>query len=142
MKKIIYTQMLLVFSLIGCSLLGNKNIKEADRKYIQSLGLLNNEEKILLFSTSLNVKTSGNFITNQRIASYWIDDKEKTKKKYAYYSNIIKIDTVDLTKAWTYNSYLIITKNDSTKFKVYIEGNKNEYNIFVKTAFESWEKYK
>ncbi len=32
---------------------------------------------------------------------------------------------IDLTEAWTYSSYLTITKKDDSKFKVYIDGRTN-----------------
>ena len=127
-------------SLISCSLIdSNKKLNDSDMKYIESLGLLNREEKVLCFSSSGNINQSGNFITNKRIASYWIDrDTSKSYKESAYYSDIIELDSVNLTNAWTVNSYLIVTKKDNTKFKVYI--NKDKYYKFSKSAFDNWEK--
>lgn len=135
---------LLIVNLIGCSLINkDSELTESDLEYIQSLGLIDKNENIIKFSTSMNIKTSGNFITNKRIASYWIDkDENKSYKDFAYYRDIEIIDSIDNTRAWTYTSYLMITKKDSSKFKVYIDGEKEEYLLFKRLAFENWRQNK
>lgn len=140
-KKV--TFLIFIFSsLISCSLIdSNRKLNDSDLRYIENLGLLNKEENVLYFSSSGSIKQSGNFITNKRIASYWIDkDTSKSYKESAYYSDIIELDSINLTDAWTVNSYLIITKKDNSKFKVYI--NKDKYYKFSESAFDNWEKHR
>lgn len=131
---------LLIINLIGCTLIKNDNkLSESDLKYIRSLGMIDEDENILKFSNSMNIKTSGNFITDKRIASYWIDkDDNKSYKDFAFYSDIVKIDSVDNTNALTYASYLEITKRDSSRFKVYIDGDKDKYHSFIRIANTKW----
>jgi hypothetical protein len=135
---------LLIINLIGCTLIKNDdNLTESDLKYIRSLGLIDENENILKFSSSMNIKTSGNFITDKRLASYWIDkDDNKSYKDFAFYSDIVKIDSVDKTNALTYASYLEITKRDSSRFKVYIDGDKDKYRSFIKIANTKWSEHK
>lgn len=135
---------LLIINLTGCTLITNDDrLSESDLKYISTLGLIDENENILKFSTSMNIKTSGNFITDKRLASYWIDkDDNKSYKDFAYYPDIIKIDSVDNTNALTYASYLEITKRDSSRFKLYIDGNKEKYHSFLKVANSKWDENK
>jgi hypothetical protein len=141
MRKTIFL-IFVLNALISCSLIDNqKKLNDSDLIYLKDLGLLGEEESVLCFSPSINIKSSGNFITNKRIASYWFDkDTSKSFKESAFYSDIIELDSLNLTNAWTVNSYLTVTKKDNTKFKVYIE--KDKYYDFVKIAFENWEKIK
>ena len=143
MKLIQISGILLLTTLIGCSFINRNKLNESDLRYIEEIGLLDNNEKVLIFSSSYTKKKSGNFITNKRVAAYWIDeDESESYKNYAFFSDILKIDPVDNTDAWTHTSYLIITKKDSTNFKVYIDGDKKKYNLFVHTALEAWAKNK
>jgi len=131
---------LLMFCTASCSLiLNDSKLSDSDLDYIQKLGLLNDNEKLLLFSTSMNIKTSGNLITDYRIASYWVDkDESKSYKEFAYYSDIVNIESVDNTQAWTYSSYLLITRKDNSTFKLYIDGDKEKYRSFIKVANAKW----
>ena len=137
-------QIFITLILTGCSLINNDNkLSDSDLKYIQNIGLLGENENVIKFSTSRNIKNSGNFITEKRLASYWIDKNEnKSYKEFAYYSDIIKIDSTNNTEAWTYTSYLIITKNDNSTFKLYIDGDKEKYSSFLKLAYTKWEENK
>jgi len=103
--------------------------------------LLENNEKILAFSTSLNIEKSGNFVSNKKIASYWIDQKpEKSYKYFALFSEIERIESEDNSKSWTYSSSLTIFKKDGSSFKVYIDGKKEKYENFKKIAIDNWKK--
>jgi hypothetical protein len=140
MKKIII-QILVLLILISCSLTGRGDkLDESDLRYLENLGLLDKNENVLFFTSSLSIKRSGDFITNKRVASYWIDkDESKTFKDFAYYQDIIKIDSVNLTQAWTNNSYLKITRKDGSSFNVYINDDNENYQTFVEIANENWK---
>jgi hypothetical protein len=143
MKTIIIPTIVLMI-LSSCSLIStNDRLTDKDLEYIGSLGLLDKNEGVQIFSSSMTKKTSGNFVTNKRIAAYWIDkDKKKSFKNFAYFDDIAKIGSMDLTQAWTYASYLIITKKDSSSFKVYIDGDRKEYSKFVNIAVDNWKRRK
>lgn len=140
MKKVI----ILIFSISvcfsSCRLSENDKLNDSDIEFIKDLGLLENEEEILVFSTSLTKKINGNFASDKRIAAYWIDKKAgENSFVYAYYKDIENIESIDLTETWTYSSYLIITKKDDSKFKVYIDGDKEKCVSFVTTTINTWK---
>src|SRR5690349_24302230 len=115
----------LLIVLTSCSYQTRKGdeLSVSQLNYIKSLGLLEDEE-IILFDTQTSLKTSGNFITNKRLATYWIDSRDSSKNSIesAFYSEIDSIKTQDLTRALTYASFLRIAKNDGSSFKVYVDG--------------------
>src|SRR5689334_20637158 len=108
----------------------------SERKYIEQLGLLDNNETIILFDGQSDFKTSGNFFSDKRIASYWIDKKDETKSSidFAFYSEIDTILTKDLSHALTYASYLEVVKRDGKTFKVYVDGDSTEVQAFFDRA--------
>jgi len=140
MKRILIPVLVLLI-LTGCSLIGNKDrLNETDLRYIENLGLLDKNENVLIFSSSFTKKTSGNFVTNKRIAAYWMDsDKKEYIKDFAFFKDIVHIDSVDLTQSLTYASYLVITRKDGTTFKVHVSGNKKKFQLFVKLAVDHWK---
>jgi hypothetical protein len=100
--------------------------------------------KGMIFSSSMTKKTSEILVTNKRIErAIGIDNETKRSfKRLCLYDDILKIDSVDLTKAWTYASYLIITKKDRSVFKVYIDGDKEKYRSFIRVAAENLKTHK
>ena len=118
--------------------LTNKDIKR-----IQKLHLLDNGETIYKFYSEFRKSVAGSFYTNKRMANYWLDDdsKSNTKINSAYYKDIIKIDTVHFAGS-TYCPYLLVTKKDSSSFKVYVEGSRDEVKEFFTDALTIWEKEK
>lgn len=118
-------------------------LSDTDIKYIQSLNLLDKDEKIYKFYSEFKKKNAGNFFTDKRIAKYWIDDrdKEKNQVQFAFYRDIKSIDTVYYAGA-TYSPYMRITKLDSTQFKVSVNGKKEEIKSFFEDALAKWGKGK
>lgn len=117
-----------------------KELSQADRDYINGLGLLDDSEQIILFDGQSDFKTSGNFFSDKRIASYWIDKRDKTKSSvnFALYSEIDTILTKDLSRALTYASYMEVVKHDGKTFKVYVDGDSTEVRTFFDRAISEW----
>lgn len=115
-------------------------LSQADRDYINGLGLLEDNENIILFDGQSDLKTSGNFITDKRIASYWIDRGDKTKSSvdFGFYNEIDTILTKDLSRTLTYASYLEVVKHDGKTFKVYVDGDSTEVRTFFERAISEW----
>ncbi len=109
---------------------------EDEISYIQGLGILDEKEKIILFDSQMDIKTSGNFISDKRLASYWIDkrDKRKNEVNFVYYKDIDTITYKDLSKSLTYASFLEAVKKDGKKMKVYVGGDNNAIRYFYKVA--------
>jgi hypothetical protein len=115
-------------------------LSQTDRDYIKRLGLLGDNENIILFDGQSDFKTSGNFFSDKRIASYWIDKRNRTKSSvdFGLYSEIDTILTKDLSRALTYASYLEVVKHDGKTFKVYVDGDSTEVRTFFDRAISDW----
>jgi len=118
----------------------HKTLNQNDLTLIKSLNLLDHNETILQFYSQNTKKTAGNFFTNKRVASYWIDarNSQKNEANFAFYNDIIKIDTVNIAGA-TYCSYALITKKDKNTFKVYVNGKKPEVKSFFEDLLFQWK---
>ena len=76
-------------------------LTQSDLNYLEKIGLKNEDEKIILFDSQIDNETSGNLITDKRLASYWIDkDKNINKLNFAYYNEIDTLITKDLSKSF------------------------------------------
>ena len=112
--------------------------KDFDR--LHSLNLLDTNEQLYKFYSEFKKSVAGNFYTDKRLASYWLDEHDKSKNKIesAFYKDIAKIDTVYYAGA-TYCPYLRITRNDSSSFKVCVDGKKQEITEFFINAIVKWK---
>lgn len=148
MKSIITISLLLLF-LVGLnSCLTNKDestLNSNDIRFIQNLGILHENEDIEIFESNggfEGIKQSGNFITSNRIASYWIEDDQKEIES-AYFSN--EIDSVtftDLISKPTYASYVTVYKTNGQNFKVYVDADSTRTYQFFNKAQNNWMKYR
>ena len=131
--------------LISCNggIKNGTELTQTDLNYIEKIGLKNEDEKIILFDSQLDNETSGNLITDKRLASYWIDkEKNINKINFAYYSEIDTLLTKDLSKSLTYASFVKVIKNDKTEFKVYVDDNGKNTKYFFEKAMIEWKKWK
>jgi len=136
--------LLLLFILSACTQIkrGDK-LSKADLERLQKLNLLDEDEIILKFYSEFKNNVAGNFITNKRIAKYWIDEKDNSRNQisYAYYRDIDSIDTVYYAGA-TYCAYMLITKIDKSNFKVCVDGKREEIKSFFEQAIDKWTQAK
>ncbi len=119
--------------------LGSKegaDLSKDEIAYVQSLGILGEDEKIILFNSQLDTETSGNFISDKRLASYWIDkrDNSKTKVSYVYYEDIDTIVFKNLYKSLTYASFLEVVKKSGGKMRIYVDGDSSVVWHFYNVA--------
>jgi hypothetical protein len=77
------------------------------------------------------------------MAMYFIDDDhmEKDELDFAYYPDIRSIDTVYYA-GLTYCAYMLVTKTDNTRFKVFVEGNREDLKSFFEEAIDFWRQNK
>lgn len=142
-----YKRIFIIFFLlfvVSCNKIeSHKTLNQDDLTLIKSLNLLDHNETILKFYSQNTKKTAGNFFTNKRVASYWIDDRnsQKNEANFTFYNDIIKIDTLNIPGA-TYCSYALITKKDKNTFKVYVNGKKPEVKSFFQDLLIQWKKSK
>lgn len=144
MGKILF--LLVTLFLIFSSCIKNKKTEKSltkkDLEYINSIIPLEKEEGIELFDTNAGfsgIKTAGNFITNKRLAHYWIDGKND-KICSIKYSDIDSLKTVNKTNAATYASYIQVYSSTQKNFKVYIDADNTRTKNFFKKAKENWKK--
>ena len=120
-----------------------ESLDEKTKAQIKKLGLLKDNEKIIKYYSNYEKDKAGNFFTDKRIAHYWLDqhDALKTDISFAYYQDIISIDTT--YQAYDFNiPYMTIMKKDSSTFKVYIDGTLEQKKSFFEEAMHLWNKSK
>jgi hypothetical protein len=131
---------LILFFLFSCNRIETgSTLRKSDIEYIQKLNLLDPGETIYKFYSEFKKEKAGNFFTNKRIAMYWIDDrhKEKNEISFAFYPDIKSIDTIYNPGA-SYCPYMLITRRDSTQFKVCADGKREEIKSFFEEAMKLW----
>lgn len=136
-----------LFSLLllaACNIISTGDtLSKTDIERIQKLNLLDKDEKIYKFYSEFKNEVAGNFFTDKRMATYWIDKKDKTKDvtAFAFYQDIKSIDTVYDAGA-TYCPYMLVTKTDNTQFKVCVDGKREEIKEFFEEALNKWKQIK
>ncbi|XLS30027.1 hypothetical protein ACJD0Z_04200 [Flavobacteriaceae bacterium M23B6Z8] len=120
MKKILL-KLTCAIILSGCHFTNSDKLTNNDINYIKKLNLLDADERIVWFDSQLTVKSSGNFLTNKRIASYWIDkyNKERSYLTFALLKDIDSVKLKDLSNSITYSSHIEVFKGNES-FRVYI----------------------
>lgn len=141
-RLITFIGLLLFISCTG--IISGDQLSESEIEYIKSLGLLDENENIIQFSSQgSSNKQSGNFYTNRRVASYWLGDtKEENIIHSAFYESIDSIHSEDLSTALTYSSHIHVFVNDSSSFKVYVDDDKENTQAFFDGVQERWESAK
>jgi hypothetical protein len=133
-----------VLFLVGCERDANEKLTVKERAFVMSLGILEDTEKIIMFDSQGGgfnpVLTSGNFFTDRRIASYWIDDRNKDKSEVhsAFYSEIDTLWRYPKYKSLTLSSYLEVRRRDGSTFNVYVSGDSIETWSFFNRAMREW----
>ncbi|MBF4463664.1 hypothetical protein [Flavobacterium sp. LC2016-12] len=133
-----------LYLFFSCNKIENQStLSKDDIQYIKSLKILDDNETIYRFYSNFKLKNAGNFFTDKRLASYWIDKRDQRKNEivFAYYHDISKIDTVYKAGA-TYCPYLLVTAKNGSTFKVSVEGEKKEIKSFFERALQEWRKRK
>ena len=125
----------------SCGQRTESNLSKEDIEYINALIPLEEGEKIELFETNGGLKgfkTAGNFITNRRIAHYWVDDNGSDIQALTY-DQIDTLKLVDRTEVATYASFIEVFGVNQTSFKVYVDAGGVRTAEFFARAMENWE---
>ncbi|MCI1185960.1 hypothetical protein MON38_00900 [Hymenobacter sp. DH14] len=107
---------------------------------VESIGLLSKDEHIVLYYSNFRESSTGSFVTDKRIAHYWLEKKVTNNRiESAYYSDIISI--IPRYKVPDFDSpYIEITKRNGDKFRAYMEGSDEEKYLFYEQALALWHK--
>jgi len=119
------------------------NLSVDDLDYLNTLVLLDKDENIQLFETNGGLKgleTAGNFITNKRVVSYWIDGKNNEIHSILY-PQIDSIKVVNHIKTPPYASYIQIYGSNNN-FKVYVDADSTRTWLFFNTLINNWNSNK
>lgn len=120
-----------------------EELTDSEVQYIKNLGLITNDEEILLFDSQSDFETSGNFFTNLRIASYWISDRaEECDTNSAFFKDVDSLQLTDLVNDFANASYITVYVEDGTTFHVYIDADSAATYEFYTLAKENWEQAK
>ncbi len=117
-----------------------RKLPKSTIKFIHKLGILESNEEILFFYTSLTNETSGNYITKKRVASYW-QNKTSPQKNYiksAFYSEIDSIG-IKYGDGFEFTSSFVIKKKDGEKFEVYFNHTKENMDKLYGKVKELWK---
>ncbi|TPG41735.1 hypothetical protein [Flavobacterium pectinovorum] len=142
MNRYIFITILVLF--ISCNKIENhKTLNQVDIQRIKKLNLLDNSETIYQFYSEYKKDVCGNFYTNKRIATYWLDKRnaKKDNVNFAYYNDIVKIDTI-YKAGLSYCPYILVTKKNGFTFKVSIDGSERGIKSFFEGVFQQWRKIK
>ncbi|MBY0536757.1 MAG: hypothetical protein K2P88_12985 [Chitinophagaceae bacterium] len=142
---ILLLTIIFVFCSVGCSnkIQTEDTLSKHDVDRLRSLKILDEKEHLYKFYSEFKNSVAGNFFTDKRLATYWLDehDKSKSKVQFAFYKDIAYIDTVYIAGS-TYCPYMNIVKNDSSSFKVCVDGTKEEITDFFNGAISQWRQSK
>jgi len=133
----------LISFLMSCSSnnRNENNLTPQGIEYIKTTCALDKDETILLFETNAGFrgyKQGGNFITNKRVASYWLKNEEKSVDS-ANYQEIDSIKLNDRITAITLASSLSIYKSNGTKFELFIDADSSRLISFYTKLIEIWK---
>jgi hypothetical protein len=119
------------------------SLSRKDFQRFRELHLIENGERLYKFYSEFKKSVAGNFYTDRRMASYWIDERDSTKNstEFAFYEDIIRIDTC-YNAGFTFAPFMLVTRKDSTQFKVCVEGSKQEIAEFFNGAISKWKSRK
>ena len=132
----------LILSIIGCEdkIIKGDELPKETIDYIKKLNLLNDKEDILYYYSSYTYKTSGNFITIKRIASFWQNSsKTKITKNTAFYNEIDSIG-IWYGDGFEFTSKFIIYKKNGKKFDVHFNDEKKEITKLYNKLLILWKK--
>ena len=122
-----------------------KELNESDLEFIRSLGILNTGEKIELFDCNSGFKgieQSGNFISDKRIACYWIEDGIKEIHSALFANEIDSLALNDLSTSLTYSSSIKVYKRDKSSFEIYVDGDSTRVRLFYNRAQDNLLKFR
>jgi len=137
-----YSLLIFLVVLASCNKIETQEtLSEKNIIFIKDLKLLDKNEVILKYYSENTKETAGNFFTNKRVASYWIDKRNSQRNliDFAFYHDILKIDTISFTGI-TYCPYALITKKDKSTFKVSVDGKKEQVKSFFNDLIFQWKR--
>jgi hypothetical protein len=106
---------------------------------IKALAQLSADEQIYQFySNNGGVEGAGNYYTTKRIGHYWRYQRDQETES-AYYQYVARI-TINYNPPGDFViPYLLVTRKDSTQFKVYVGGEREQVRAFFVKCHAHWK---
>jgi hypothetical protein len=136
--------------LTSCTIACTSGIREGSSltateiEYIRSLGLLDSAETIILFHSQAGgrkpISKAGNFITNDRVAAYWIDEHDSSKTTI-YSASYTSIDTLipNYPASWPAGTSIKVDLKGANFFNVWVNGDSAAFWAFYHRALAEWK---
>ena len=140
-KTLMKCILLFAFSVACNQIQSGENLSKSDIALIKKLFDLEENEQIIKFYSEYKNHVAGNFYTDKRVGSYWLDEKDISKNEinFAVYSEIEKIDTV-VYAGLTFSPFLNIKKRKGTSFKVCFDGEESKLRAIFLDIIARWKK--
>lgn len=103
------------------------------------LARLSADEQIYQFySNNGGVEGAGNYYTTKRIGHYWRYQRAQETES-AYYQDVARV-TINYNPPGDFViPYLLVTRKDSTQFKVYVGGERGQVRDFFAKCRAHWK---
>lgn len=114
-------------------------LSPSETAQIKTIAQLNADEQIYQFySNNGGVEGAGNYYTTKRIGRYWrYQHTQETES--AYYQDVARI-TINYNPPGDFViPYLLVTRKDSTQFKVYVGGEPGQVKDFFVKCCAHWK---
>lgn len=140
MKRSLFAFIIITLLFYSCRSRNENNLSKKDWRYINEIIPLEENENIEFFETNGGLKgykTTGSFITNKKLAYYWLDGKSN-EVHFLKYDQIDSLKAVDRTKAAAYASYLEVYGANQHNFKIYVDADSARTWNFFNKAIVNW----
>ena len=103
------------------------------KQVLREMGGLNPNETLLYFySTAMHMKYEGNYLTDQRVVSYWTDEQtDEVAGEFATYADIDEV-RVERPTGFLEDSTVTIVRHDGSGFYVVLSTENNRDREFLK----------
>ena len=139
-KRFFYLLLTVTATVGGCTrMYTGDQLSQDETKRIKELGRLDEDEKIYQFySNNEGVDGEGNFYTAKRIGHYW-NYQHLKELQSARYQNIVRIAIAYHPPGDFVIPFLLVTRKDSTQFKIYVDGEDAEAKAFFNNCRVPWK---
>ncbi|MEM8866686.1 MAG: DUF4234 domain-containing protein [Verrucomicrobiota bacterium] len=121
-----------------------RQVPGAHRSFLMELDILRPDEEIIYFYSGgvFSLKEDGNYITDQRVVSYWENDlKNGYFTDVAEYAEIADVVVYDADSEWQ-DTEIVISLKDENQFALYVSAESGLDEKFVAKLRELWTQAK
>jgi hypothetical protein len=114
-------------------------LSPSETAQIKALAHLSADEQIYQFySNNGGVEGAGNYYTSKRIGHYWRNERD-LETESAYYQDVARLTMAYNPPGDFVIPYLLVTRKDSTQFRVYVGGEREQVRDFFVSCRAHWK---